>query len=167
MKLTQSQLRKIIKEEARKVIGEASSADPQIAALMKKFVDDVRAVDPSTNFGDLEDALRKTFRRPSKPLSPAARASATAKAAETRAASKAAADRGAAYSSQVAKNKEKVMSALADVGISADEYSDAEMQVFGGGSHDATNLDVLEIVLGSKSKAMSMLKSLGIDPYDF
>jgi hypothetical protein len=167
MKITSTQLRRIIKEEARKVIGEASSADPQIAALMKKFVVDVRAVDPSMNFGDLEDALRKTFRRPAKPLSPAARSAASAKAAETRAASKAAAERGTAYSSQIAKNRERVMTALADSGVSAEDYSDAEMQVFGGGSHDATNLDVLKIVLGSKSKAMSMLKSLGIDPNNY
>lgn len=168
MKITATQLRKIIKEEAHKIV-EASgdSQNPEISSLVKQFVDSVRSVDPSINFGDLEYEIKSAFRRPSAPLSPEARAAATKKAAGTRAASKDAAARMSTYSSQVAQNKKKVMSALADEGITAKEYSDEEMAVFGGGSKDATQLDVLTNVLGSKSKAMSMLKRLGIDPFDF
>jgi hypothetical protein len=162
MRLSANQLRKIINEEAKNILRESAS-DPQIAALMTQFVADVRAVDPAINFGELEDALRKAFRRPAK-VDPAARSAAAKKGAATRAAGKASYD---AYSKASQAGRQKVLSALEDMGISKEEYADAEYRVFGGGSMTATGLDVIEDLLGSRAAASQFLKDAGVKPGEF
>lgn len=60
MKLTSTQLRRIIVEEI------SNTSAERISELIKTFIVDIRNIDPAVNFSDIEGTIARMMRRPAK-----------------------------------------------------------------------------------------------------